>query len=129
MLNDCGLRASTEANALFLFDPVFAREHPQRVEAWIDAASAGTFDPEIAFARIDMIVGHDALERLPTITTPTLILVGARDFCTPPHFSVELTRAIPGAELQTLDGGHFVFLEHPETFHQAVEAFIARHGG
>ncbi|GAB7549707.1 alpha/beta fold hydrolase [Cupriavidus sp. 8B] len=33
MLTDSGLRASTEANALFLFDPRFMREHPEQVQA------------------------------------------------------------------------------------------------
>ncbi|MCY1208311.1 putative non-heme bromoperoxidase BpoC [compost metagenome] len=127
MLTDSGLRASTEANALFLFDPKFSREHPEQVQAWVNAASAGTFDPEIGFARIDMIVGHDAFDDLPSITTPTLVLVGERDFCAPPYFSAELAARIPGAEFATLDGGHFIFLEKPVLLHDTVEAFIARH--
>lgn len=127
MLADSGLRASTEANALFLFDPRFMREHPERVEAWVNAAAAGPFEPEIGLARIDMIVGHDAFDDLPSITTPTLVLVGERDFCAPPHFSAELAARIPGAEFAMLDGGHFIFLEKPELLHDTVEAFIARH--
>ncbi|RDK06744.1 alpha/beta fold hydrolase [Cupriavidus lacunae] len=127
MLADSGLRASTEANALFLFDPKFHREHPEQVQAWVNIASAGTFEPEIGLARIDMIVGHDAFDDLPSITTPTLVLVGERDFCAPPHFSAELAERIPGAEFSTLDGGHFIFLEKPALLHDAVEAFIARH--
>lgn len=127
MLTDSGLRASTEANALFLFDPVFTREHPEQVQAWVDKASAGTFEPEIAFARIDMIVGHDAYDDLPSITTPTLVLVGRHDFCAPPHFSAELAARIPGAEFAVLDGGHFIFLEQPFLLHDTIEAFIVRH--
>lgn len=129
LLTDSGLRAATEANALFLFDPHFARTEHERVEAWVESASAGAFDPEIGFARIDMIVGHDSLDRLGGITTPTLVLVGERDFCTPLHFSRELHEAIPGAELVVLDGGHFCFLERPDAFHRAVEAFLERQGG
>ena len=45
MLTDSGLRASTEANALFLFEPKFIREHPEKVQAWVDTSSAGTFKP------------------------------------------------------------------------------------
>ncbi|MNL78256.1 Alpha/beta hydrolase family protein [compost metagenome] len=74
-----------------------------------------------------MIVGHDAFDDLQSITTPTLVLVGGRDFCSPPYFSAELAERIPGAELATLDGGHFIFLEKPVLLHDAVEAFIARH--
>ena len=127
MLTDSGLRASTEANALFLFDPKFMREHPEQVQAWVNAAAARTFEPEIGFARIDMIVGHDAFDDLPSISTPTLVLVGERDFCAPPYFSAELAERIPGAELILLDGGHFIFLEKPELLHRTIEAFIAKH--
>ena len=126
MLTDSGLRASTEANALFLFDPKFMLAHPEQVQAWVNTASAGAFEPEIAFARIDMIVGHDAFDTLPSITTPTLVLVGERDFCAPPYFSAELAERIPGAEFATLDGGHLIFLEKPALLHDAVEAFIAK---
>lgn len=127
MLTDSGLRASTEANALFLFDPKFMRAHPELVQSWADNASAGTFEPEIAFARIDMIVGHDAFDGLRSVTTPTLVLVGERDFCAPPYFSAELAEQIPGAEFATLDGGHLIFLEKPHVLHDAIEAFIAKH--
>lgn len=124
MLMDSGLRASTEANALFLFDARFMRDHPDRVQAWVEAASVGTFDRAIGFARMDMIVGHDAFDELPSITTPTHVLVGERDFCCPPHYSQEIARQIPHAKLTTLDGGHFLFLEQPDVFHNAVEEFI-----
>ncbi|SOZ10269.1 putative Hydrolase, alpha/beta hydrolase fold family (plasmid) [Cupriavidus taiwanensis] len=127
MLADSGLRASTEANALFLFDPEFQREHPEQVQAWVNTASACPFEPEIVFARIDMIAGHDAFDALPSITTPTLVLVGERDFCAPPYFSEELAGRIPGAEFAILNGGHFIFVEKPVLLHDAVEAFIARH--
>lgn len=127
MLTDSGLRASTEANALFLFDARFMREHPEQVQAWVNATAAGTFEPEIGFARIDMIVSHDAFDALPSITTPTLVMVGERDFCAPPYFSAEIAGRIPGAELAILDGGHFIFLEQPELVHATIEAFIARH--
>ncbi|WP_316155008.1 alpha/beta hydrolase [Cupriavidus sp. BIC8F] len=127
MLTDSGLRASTEANALFLFDPRFIREHPEQVQAWVNTASAVTFEPKIDFARIDMIVGHDAFDDLPSITTPTLVLVGKRDFCAPPHFSAELAERIPGAKFAILDGGHFIFLEKPALQHDTIEAFIVKH--
>lgn len=127
MLTDSGLRACTEANALFLFDPKFIREQPEQVQAWVNTASAGVFESEIGFARIDMIVGHDAYDELQSITTPTLVLVGERDFCAPPYFSAELAERIPGAEFATLAGGHLIFLEKPVLLHDAVEAFIARH--
>lgn len=127
MLADSGLRASTEANALFLFDPAYTRAHPERVQAWVDSTASASFEPQIAFARIDMLLAHDAYDELPTITTPTLVLVGEHDFCAPPYFSAELAERIPGARLIRLDGGHFLFLEQPELVHGTIESFIASH--
>ena len=127
MLADSGLRASTEANALFLFAPEFTRLNPKRVRAWVESASSVEFDREITFARIDMIVGHDAYDALPLIDTPTLVLVGNADFCSPPYFSAELAARIPRSEHVMLEGGHFIFIEKPELFHRTVRAFILRH--
>jgi aminoacrylate hydrolase len=125
MLADSGPRASNEANALFLFDPEFARSNPSAVERWVDVASSAAYDPAITAARIDMIVSHDALDDLPRVTCPTHIVVGSRDFCAPPYFSRELAGAIPGARLTVLDGGHFVFLEQPELFYRTVRACLS----
>lgn len=74
-----------------------------------------------------MIVGHDAFDERPSIATPTLVLVGERDFCAPPYFSAELAKRIPEAEYAVLDSGQFIFLEKPELLHDTVEAFIAKH--
>lgn len=74
-----------------------------------------------------MLLAHDAYDELPTITTPTLVLVGEHDFCAPPYFSAELAERIPGARLIRLDGGHFLFLEQPELVHGTIESFIANH--
>jgi len=127
MLVDSGLRAGVEANALFLFSPEFHREHPDRIEAWVEASSSGSFNREIALARIDMVMAHDQLARLGGISCPVLIVVGKRDTCTPMYFSEELRSTIPAAEFATLEAGHFSCLEKPEEFHRCVAAFIDRH--
>jgi aminoacrylate hydrolase len=111
MLVDSGPRAAIEASALFLFDPEFQRNNVSAIERWVDVASSAAYEPAIATARIDMIVSHDALDDLPRITCPTHIVGGSRDFCAPPYFSRELAKAIHGARLTMLDGGHFVFLD------------------
>src|SRR5262245_31888043 len=127
MLTACGLQAATEANALFLFDPVFQRENPERVEAWARMASAAPFAIDVTFARFAMLGAHDELDRLERIRCPVLVLVGTRDVCTPVYFSREIAERIPGAQLEEIEGGHFVFLERPELFHDCVERFIRAH--
>jgi aminoacrylate hydrolase len=129
MLIDSGLRAGVEMNALFLFSPEFHREHPERIAAWVDASAAAPYDRDIAIARIDMVLAHDQLDRLGGIRCPVLVVSGTRDFCTPPYLSEQLARAIPGAELVTIEAGHFSYTEKPDDFHRHVAGFIARRRG
>ena len=129
MISSAGIRAATEMAALFLFDPRFQMTNEPIVKGWVDAASKGASAADIALARMDMILGHDRLDQLGGIRTPTMVIVGEADFCTPPHLSEQMAAAIPGAELVKLPGGHFFYMEHPALFNDRVEAFFATHGG
>ncbi len=129
MISKAGVKAATEMGALFLFDPRFQMTKQPVVEAWVDAAVKGASEADIALKRMDMILAHDRLDELGRIKCPTLVIVGEQDFCTPPHLSEQMAAVIPGAELVKLPGGHFFFMEHPDTFHARVEAFFAKHGG
>lgn len=120
-----GSAAYAEATALFLFSPVFFRDHYDQVQAWLESATDG--DANLMAARIDMIMAHDQLDRLGGITCPTLVLVGSTDGCTPPYLSQELAGAIPGAEYRAIEGGHLVYKESPVEFHRVVSEFIDRH--
>lgn len=119
-----GTVAYTETSALFLFSPGYFRHHYDRVRAWADTAGGG--DPAVMAARIDMILTHDALARLGEIRTPSLVLVGSEDACTPEHLSRELAAAIPGARLEVIGGGHLIYKEAPDEFHRIVTDFIAQ---
>jgi aminoacrylate hydrolase len=125
VLERLGLTAYIELSALCLFSPEFFRRSYAEVRAWADRPSE--VERSIMAARIDMILAHDALDRLGKIRHPTLVLVGNRDGCTPPYLSTELAAAIPGAELKTLEGGHLIYKEDPERFHAIVTEFIGRH--
>ncbi|MBI0328592.1 alpha/beta fold hydrolase [Burkholderia plantarii] len=62
--------------------------------------------------------------------TPTLVAGGAHDdFLTPTHH-LHVAGLIPGALAQTFDdAGHSAYLETPEAFNLAVDAFVSRHTG
>ena len=67
-----------------------------------------------------------SFEVLPTVTVPTLVLVGEFDQLTPPSDSAEIAHQIEGAQLVTIDGaGHMANMENPEAFNAALLAFIA----
>lgn len=125
VLERLGSRSYATVSGLFLFSPVFFRDHYSEVKRWHEAASQG--DPKVMAARIDMILQHDVHDRLPLIDTPTLVLVGSTDVCTPPHLSAELAQAIPGAEMVVMDGGHLIYKESVDEFHRVVTEFLTRH--
>ncbi|MGD0220830.1 MAG: alpha/beta fold hydrolase [Terriglobia bacterium] len=114
--------------ALFLFSPKFASDYPDGVAQWVERAAALPPEREIALKRIDMIMAHDVFARLDSIRQPTLVVCGDRDFCTPPHLSEEIARAVPGAGLVLFPGsGHFIHVEQEERFFETVRTFVDRH--
>ena len=69
------------------------------------------------------LVDHDTRERLPEITAPALVMVGAEDTETPPSYAEEIAVRIPGAELVVVPGaGHLLNLEDPDTVNQRLRA-------
>ena len=79
-------------------------------------------------AQLAVIQQHDTTARLAGITTPTLVLAGEQDILIPVPLSRELHQGIPGAEWQTVQGGHACLWEHPASFNDAVVDFVRRHG-
>lgn len=82
--------------------------------------------PFDAFVRqADAISAFDALDRLHAVKTPTLVLAADQDILTPVSAAREIAAAIPGAQLQILEGGGHAFIwEIPEKAHQAVIEFL-----
>jgi pimeloyl-ACP methyl ester carboxylesterase len=64
--------------------------------------------------------------RLMRIKAPTLIVTSGQDHVVPRYYGDLWRAAIPGARLQDVpDAGHVIDLEAPETFAEAVKAFVA----
>ncbi len=118
--------------SLFLFSPRFTRDHPERVQEWIDRAAGTPVRPEdqaIALSRIAMIENHDCLADLPRIDRPTLVLCAEHNHCTPLPLSEEIAAAIPNAALVVIrDAGELVELEKPQEFAAVVRDFARRNG-
>ena len=82
---------------------------------------------DAARTRIDAILAFDRTADLPRVRTPTLILCAKDDVLTPPYYSRELARLIPGAEHGELDrGGHCASETNTAAFERAVLDFIGR---
>jgi len=63
----------------------------------------------------------DATPGLASIAVPTRVVVGTADALTPPSEAQIMARAIPGAELITIEGAsHFTNMERPEEFNRVL---------
>jgi pimeloyl-ACP methyl ester carboxylesterase len=68
---------------------------------------------------------YDSRPMLPTVTTPTLVLVGAEDVLTPVSQSIEMAELIPNARLQVLPrGGHGMAIEYTGETVAAIARFL-----
>jgi 3-oxoadipate enol-lactonase len=62
---------------------------------------------------------------LPTISVPTLVVVGEHDQLTPPEDSEAIAAGVPGARLEKIDqAGHMANMENPEAFNEVLLAFV-----
>ena len=127
LLRDSGALAYIKATPLFLMPNWWIRDNEETLEK----AALDTLDSfpsvEIADARIDAVLAFDRTEQLDTIHTPTLVLCAQDDILTPPYYSEELARRIPGAELVMLEkGGHACSQTTPAEFNEAVLPFLLR---
>lgn len=103
-------RAHADGTVQRIIDETLAFSHPQ---------SAGAFQHQL-----EAFMQHDTLDRLPGITTPTLVLAGERDIATPPRLGRIVADAIPGARFEVLPReAHQPFQESPRAFNARVDAF------
>jgi len=81
----------------------------------------------VAGALRGMAQRPDRTAVLPTITVPTLVLVGAHDVITPPEESRKLAAAVPGAQLVVIPAaGHLAPIENPESVNEAILGFLSK---
>ncbi|MDJ0973175.1 MAG: alpha/beta fold hydrolase [Planctomycetota bacterium] len=94
----------------------------QRIRTLVERA-----DPEGAcHALVAMAARLDLSDRLASIDTPCLVVVGSEDTLTPPDDARAMQAQIPGAELVVIEGaGHVSNLSHPEPFNAALLPFLA----
>jgi pimeloyl-ACP methyl ester carboxylesterase len=73
---------------------------------------------------------HSALDLLPQIDVPALVIAGDRDTFTPPRYAEEMAALLPRSELLMVPGGtHVVPLERKDLVAQKVESFLRERVG
>ena len=77
----------------------------------------------------EAVAEHDALDRLPALRIPTLVVAGEKDLATPLEAKRALAAAIPGSSLIILPGApHMMQLECAGPFLDAVLRFLGLWG-
>lgn len=72
-----------------------------------------------------LIARHDALDQLPLIACPVLVMAGAEDGETPPAYAREIANRIPGANLSIIpNAGHIANLEAAEAVTERLRVFL-----
>lgn len=96
-----------------------------RIAAAARAMMAAQSVPGIVAALAGLRDREDNRPTLPTISVPTLVLVGEEDTLTPPSDAAAMAGAIPGARLVTIPkAGHLSPLENPRAVNAALREFL-----
>lgn len=118
-----GLDAIVEAVMGRFFSATFRDQHPEIV----DTVRAGMLaqSPEGYCGCGAAIRDMALLERLPSITAPTLVITGANDAATPyPDHGERIVSAVSGARHLEIGGAHLPSLEAPTALAGAVRDFV-----
>ena len=131
LLEAGGPAAYVKAQALFLYPPWWVSANNAKLEAMEAAQIAAFPPPAIMFSRVAAITAYGPGEALRGITTPVLVVCADDDHLTPPHFSVEVHRLIPGSDLAILPtGGHFNPVVQADVFNAVLAGWLlAQVGG
>ena len=107
----------------------FAAPAPEVLAVQAELRQRGGIRSVRAYQRqIDACLGHDVLDLVPLLRTPTLVLAGEDDILTPPRYARAIAAALPSAEVTLVPaGGHACFLESARPFTERVLRFLARH--
>jgi 3-oxoadipate enol-lactonase len=83
-----------------------------------------------AFSRlIGLLEKVDTLSIYASITCETLVLSGTLDMSRPVEMGRAVAAMIPGARFEVLETGHFMAVQTPELFAQAVRDFVTTTSG
>jgi 3-oxoadipate enol-lactonase len=112
-----------------LFSTTFLRNHQAvRDTAELLTSNPYPMSPEAYGRQANAYRQFDALDRLATITAPTLVVVGEQDLLTPPWIVREVSDAIPGARFEVIRGdgsSHLVPIERSDDFNRLVLDFLS----
>jgi 3-oxoadipate enol-lactonase len=117
-----GLAQLVEPNMERWFTKGFRERAPQTI-ARIKEIFLAT-DPAGYIACCEAIRDMDFTASNPSITAPTLVIVGTQDPATPPAAGEAIAKQIKGAKLAALDAAHIANMEQPKLYTETVLNFL-----
>jgi 3-oxoadipate enol-lactonase len=138
-LHELGDRAPEERAALTLglidtrFTPEWLASHPDDrllVEAQMARGRVDKSSEQLRGEREQLLARshHDVTDRLPRVTSPTLVACGRYDGIAPLANGEAIASAIPGAELRIYEGGHAFVSQDPRA-RPEITAFLLEGDG
>ncbi len=107
------------------FTQGYIEQHPEIISAMIEARRQRPLDPVALDRRIKAVLAHDAYDRLPQISCPTLVITGRDDALVAWQNSELIAQRIPNARLVVLEpAGHCFWLEQPNESYNAILQFL-----
>ena len=121
-VHDKGLAAFVDTNMARWFTKGFIERAPREIQRMTQMFLATNRDGYAAC--VGAIRDMDFRASNPTVTAPTLVIVGAHDPATPPANGEEIARQIKGAKIVSLNASHISNVEQPAAFTKAVLDFL-----
>src|ERR1051325_8732780 len=112
-------------NLLLAFTPEFVKTRSAEVDHIVDLRATNEVPEHIYLSQLQAAMNFNVESRLSEIKSPTLVLSGDADVIVPVQNSRNLAAAIPGAQLQIIEGGsHTFFIEQAGEFNRIVTEFL-----
>ena len=90
-------------------------------------AQIGDVNFSVLFKMMSELRRHQAVDLLPTIDVPVLVLAGRKDLFTPPSVQQTMADLIPGSEIVWFEeAGHMLPIEEPDAIVAALNDFLDR---
>lgn len=118
--------AATETFGM-LFGASLAGDHPSPAEIRVFLDGFISQNHRRLLPILRAMADEDLYPRLPEVRVPTIVVCGLKDRTTPPWHSRALAAAIPGAELEWVEGaGHLLNYEAPDRIVAAIRTLAPR---
>jgi len=119
-------RERNERLVKLLFPPDWLEKHGEELQAVLSGATETSEPENIARQTTAMESWPGSYDRLPQITSQSMLLTGTEDILTPPGNSLLMVQKVPGAWLVQLEGGgHGVMFQYPDEFSRTVLDFLS----